>query len=396
NVVVDTTQALINSNVLLPAVQNVSLTANGGHTMTTYAENGAKTTTSTGDAITPVIAVAVSLVSSKADFAASSGPTTVLTGKLTETASQRATADTQAKGSATAAADALGISIAVTVAIHKVTATLERSITSVGLSLSATASSNTDAQATASATGSPAESSTGGSSTGESVDQTVADQRNFGEGESSDNLHTSDSGAPSTPSAKSSQSGGTPLQVAAAVAVNIAIVTQQASIADGLTVNAGIGDVSLNATGNTDAQAKADGSAVAASVTSGDPTANTVGAAVAINLAFPKTLATIGNGSLSAKNLSLTTGMTSAGSLADQQNDYDAEATSGAGGGKNSVAGSVALNLVLSNSEASVASGATLSLTGDATLSAASSSNSVAKALPAKGGASGGAFGLGL
>src|SRR4029077_9229050 len=77
NVVVDTTQALINGNVvLLPAVQNVSLTANGGHTMTTYAENGAKTTTASGDAITPVIAVAVSLVSSKADFAA--GAPTVL------------------------------------------------------------------------------------------------------------------------------------------------------------------------------------------------------------------------------------------------------------------------------------------------------------------------------
>src|SRR4029077_18735880 len=212
NVVVDTTQALINSNVLLPAVQNVSLTANGGHTMTTYAENGAKTTTSTGDAITPVIAVAVSLVSSKADFAASSGPTTVLTGKLTETASQRATADTQAKGSATAAADALGISIAVTVAIHKVTATLERSITSVGLSLSAVGSSNIDAQATASATGSPAENSSGGSSSGEAVDQTVADQRNFGEGEGHDNLGTTGSGAPSTPSAKSSQGGGAPLQ----------------------------------------------------------------------------------------------------------------------------------------------------------------------------------------
>src|SRR4029077_8096347 len=172
-------------------------------------------------------------------------------------------------------------------------------------------------------------------------------------------------------------------------------VTQQASIADGLTINAGTGDVVLNATGHTDAQAKADGSAVAAAPSGGGgATANTVGAAVAINFAKPQTLATIGNGTLSAKNLSLTTGMTNAGG--DMQNDYDAEATSGAGGGKNSVAGSVALNLVLSDSEASIASNATVNLSGDAPLSAASASNSVAKALPAKGGASGGAFGLGL
>src|SRR5258708_39321003 len=104
----------------------------------------------------------------------------------------------------------------------------------------------------------------------------------------------------------------------------------------------------------------------------------------------------MGNASVQAGSLEVTAGMTASG--ADSQNDYDAEATSGAGGGKNSIAGSLALNLVLSSTEATVAGGANLQLgSGNASLSASSASNSVTKALPGKsGGASGAAFGLGL
>ncbi len=74
--------------------------------------------------------------------------------------------------------------------------------------------------------------------------------------------------------------------------------------------------------------------------------------------------------------------------------------TSGAGGGKNSVAGSLAFNLVLISATASVGDSSVLTFaggTGDLTLTAGSKSVSTVKALPGtEAGASGEAFGLGL
>src|SRR4029077_19839664 len=78
-------------------------------------------------------------------------------------------------------------------------------------------------------------------------------------------------------------------------------------------------------------------------------------------------------------------------------NTFGAQATSGAGGGKNSIAGSLAFNLVLASSTASLGNGATVTLaggSGDVSISADPSSISTTKALSA--GATGSKFGLGL
>src|SRR6202022_821551 len=140
-----------------------------------------------------------------------------------------------------------------------------------------------------------------------------------------------------------------------AIGIDIAIVHQTATLPDNLTYKAG--EVSLSATGQTDAHSSAEGAAV----TTGPDTGNTIGAGVAITLAFPTTSATVGkNVTLNATGLSLSAGTTNAGG--DAQNDYGALATSGAGGGKNSVAGSLAFELLLSTSEASIGTGTTVNL----------------------------------
>src|SRR5205814_37475 len=81
----------------------------------------------------------------------------------------------------------------------------------------------------------------------------------------------------------------------------------------------------------------------------------------------------------------------------DTTNTFGAQATSGAGGGKNSVAGSIAFNLVLAQSSASVGNGVAVTLSGgtrDVSITADPDSISTTKAL--SGGVSGAKFGLGL
>src|SRR5207245_8708214 len=62
SVVDDTTTAAIGDNVTLTGTRALTLSATGGHTSTIQAENGAKTTAAGSDAITPVIAVGISIL----------------------------------------------------------------------------------------------------------------------------------------------------------------------------------------------------------------------------------------------------------------------------------------------------------------------------------------------
>src|SRR5207253_2689849 len=80
----------------------------------------------------------------------------------------------------------------------------------------------------------------------------------------------------------------------------------------------------------------------------------------------------------------------------DTTNRFGAEATSGAGGGSVGVAGSFALNIVNIETTGGIRSGATVNAgAGSVLLGAASKSESITKALPAGGGASGSSVGIG-
>ena len=95
--------------------------------------------------------------------------------------------------------------------------------------------------------------------------------------------------------------------------------------------------------------------------------------------------------------------LTSAGNkqqkLIDNENTSHTDATSGGGGGKIGVAGSVAVNVVDNDVEASVGRGGTSAITitgnGDVTISATNTSEAFSRALPAAGGASGKSVGVG-
>lgn len=95
----------------------------------------------------------------------------------------------------------------------------------------------------------------------------------------------------------------------------------------------------------------------------------------------------------------LTTLGTGTAKLTEATNTFSAEATSGAGGGKTSVAGSVAINIVLVNTDAALgATGTpTVTITGGANvaLKAETTSSTTAKALPADGGGIGSNVGVG-
>ena len=80
----------------------------------------------------------------------------------------------------------------------------------------------------------------------------------------------------------------------------------------------------------------------------------------------------------------------------DKTDTFDTEATSGAGGGKIGVAGSLALTVATVSSEATMADGAHVSAgTGDLSMTAEANSVSTVKALPSHGGGEGGKVGIG-
>src|SRR5205814_728003 len=121
-----------------------------------------------------------------------------------------------------------------------------------------------------------------------------------------------------------------------------------------------------------------------------------IGAAIALNVVDAENTATIDGGAhVTANGVTVEALVTDVDG--DTTNTFDAEATSGASGGKIGVAGSVAINAITSNtSEAVIQSGAVvLAGTGDVIVAAANTSEATAKALPLGEGVTGGNVGVG-
>ena len=168
------------------------------------------------------------------------------------------------------------------------------------------------------------------------------------------------SGSTTAPSASTSDGK---VNVAAAVALDLATTSSKATVeGTGVVLTAG-GLVTLASSANTDAATSADGSA------SQGATA-TIGAAVAITLANVTNQALLPAGdSVHAKALTVSATETVNG--ADATSTYGAQATSGAGGGKISVAGSLGLAVINQTTTAELA-GPVVLTGGDATITAAS------------------------
>ena len=182
--------------------------------------------------------------------------------------------------------------------------------------------------------------------------------------------------------------------MAAAVSVNLQTSSATATVPDNGNITAA-GLLKLSSSNNTDGTALTDGSAVGSTTTVG------IGAGISINLVKSANEASIGQGAVvSAHGVTLEALMTAtpvSGGGTDQTNTLDAEAKSGAGGSKVGLAGSLALNIADTSSQALIKTGASVNANGgDVVLSADDRTSTTGKALPADGGgASGGKVGIG-
>ena len=323
NIVEDETVAGLQAGATLTGADDLSLSASSTDSMVTEAEAGA----SAGTAIVPAVAISISNVTTTALLGA--GTPLTIAGNLTAQALQSASVATSAKGTAASTGTGVGVAFALTFATHLVSATPARSFTAGGsASLTARGYSSTSSSATASASGAPDTASS-------NVDGQAAGQRSFADSTAAAN-GAAGSATPSAPSAATSSGS---ISVAAAIAINLVTSTVTATIPELLSATSG-GALSLTAAAETDASANADAAA------SSGGSAN-VGAAVAINLANHTADASIGaEATVSSTGLTLSASTGGpAGSAANNTNSFGATAVSGAAGGSVGVAGSFALNV---------------------------------------------------
>src|SRR6185312_2744490 len=189
------------------------------------------------------------------------------------------------------------------------------------------------------------------------------------------------------------------VSVAAAVGVNVQTATVSATIPDTVSVTA-TGTLTLGTAANTDGNVTADGSAVGKE--GADPSKVGIGAAVAVNKVADSNVARLGDNTHTLGGLTieaLKTNIIKPASTDPRPDVFSTTATSGAGASKVGVAGSLALNLIDSESSARIAGGANVTITGGGAvqLSADAEGGVTATAAPTEaGGASGASAGIGV
>lgn len=406
NVVSNRTRAELADGTVLGGAGDLKLIADGASDIVTEAEAGSKG----GISITPSAAIAV--VNNTTAARIGTGGVLTLSGDLLLDAKQVSTLDTRAEGSSEGAKAAVGAAVAVALVDDRVSSDTARelvangsagagkgqvSFTASGVSASAVAakasavggSSEEDAGATDPATGQPKEDA--------SVDQKVGKQMGAGtrvkkNNNVGDTAEQNDTEAAAQDDSASASTSEGKLSVAAAVAVNRQRSSVSARVPDSGKVDAA-GLLTLSASNQSDGAARSDGSAVGSTAAVG------IGAGVSVNLLKSQNEASVGEQAVvKASGLTLQATMSDRlGDGSDLRHGIEAEAKSGAGAGKVGLAGSLALNIADTSSQALVKSGADVDLRdGALTLQADNRSDSSAKALPADdGGASGGKLGIG-
>lgn len=374
-IVDDTTVASIGDGAVVTGARNILISATSNDALTSEARTGAA---AASVAVAPFAAVAVSTVATSARIG--TGAILAVSGSVTDSASQLASASSVAGGSITSGTTAgIGAGLALTVADHSVSASTARSVTAVNnVTISASGLSSSAATSTASAAGGPENTASsgsggGGGAAGSGVDDQIAAARGNADAIAAAN-GAAGSGSTAAPSASTSDGR---VNVAAAVAVVVTTATARAGIEGaGVTVTTG-GSVTIASSAHTDAASVANGSGSQGSTA-------TIGAAVAITLANVTNEAVLPAGS-QVRATALTVAATVTPNGMDAVSTYGAQATSGAGGGKISVAGSLGLAVINQTTAAHVAG--TVALTGgDLTVTAASNVNSMVSADPTAGG----------
>ncbi|TAK65480.1 MAG: hypothetical protein EPO22_04755, partial [Dehalococcoidia bacterium] len=349
----------------------VTLAATGSHVADTKAEAGGE-----GGDVGIGGAVAIAVIDNVTTASIGSGAELDITGNFGATATHHGVSTTTADG--TAAGDtAVGAAIGLAFVDNRAISTAGRNVRANGsVSLAAHGDGKSVVLAKASAKGADkGEESTENGNT--KADDQKDDQVALANGKSGD--------GDSVGQTAEDGSGGD-VSVAAALALNVTDSEASARIGNGGTIIAGdgvgTGNLTLAASNNMDATATADGSAA-----TGD-SGTAVGIAVAINVADMTNEALIGDATVTAEGVSATASMKNLSG--DQKHLFEAKATSGASGGDTGVAGSFALNVSDTTTEAAVKSLASVTISdanGDVSLAATNTSESTVEAKATTGGA---------
>ncbi len=282
---------------------NVTIQAISHNDVDTTAKGGS----AGGVAITPVVSIAI--VHNTAQAVIESGTPLTVVGALTVSASHEGAIVTKGEGEAEAEDAAIGASLALTYVEDTVEAKTLRNVTAGGaISFTAHSTASSRSEAVASAKGAAGEDEGGGESEDETAQGQIDSQRGFGNQRASQNgSGGSGSGgeakASTTDDPSTTEEDEGAVSVAAAIGVNIAKSTVRASVADGLTLNAG-GTLTIGTGANIDAAGKANGSAV-------DPENSDVGigAAVAINYVETINEARLGDATVTATGVTVDAAM---------------------------------------------------------------------------------------
>ncbi|MHB1242601.1 MAG: beta strand repeat-containing protein, partial [Gaiellaceae bacterium] len=302
-VVNDHALAAIADDAVVSDAADLTLRAKAVHALVTQAKTGAK---SPEVAVAPAVAVTIHNVSSRATIGI--GAPIPVTGSIDAKAELTASADTTAEGDTEGDDASVGIAIALTFADHRVESGTSRNLSAGGdVSFQALGSSNASAVARASAAGAPGSSDANAPAS--DVNGQVQSERTAADSQAP--AGQQDSGSTAAPSAEDSSGDG--VSVAASVSVNLATSVSRAYIGDELTIVAA-GSLTVRSSANSDAKATADGTAKS----SGD-SSTAVGVGVAINLANVTNEATIGHGAnTSSDGVTIQALMTPGGSAAHE------------------------------------------------------------------------------
>jgi hypothetical protein len=409
NIVANRSVADVADGGVVTGAQDLTLSASATHAAETTAEAGS----SGGVSITPALALSLINNTTTARLGTLAAGTQVVTGAVTVSAAQHSTITTEASGKAAGSNAAIGAALALALVDDRVLATTERNVTATGaVSFSAAGASLSTLTAEASAVGAAPAEDDGTASDGGDVDTSVTSslssgsdkQKAAGVGDD-DQQDATDTAVDDEDSRSASTSEGK-VSVAAAVGINVQTASVTAAIPDDVAISAG-GVLTLAAINNTDGKIEAVGDAVGVEDEAGEtpPTSQVgIGAAVSVNVVKVRNDATLGNAVHSAGGLDLSATkrdvaafMANPASTATRTDDFLAKASSGAGGSKVGIAGSVALNLLDTQSVARVSGGATVTVTGggDVSLTTDNRTDTTAQALPVGGGATGDTVGVG-
>ena len=358
----DTTRAEIEDGARITGTAGEgAITATNAHNASIEAENGA--TSSGGTAVGAAVAIGVINNTTTAHFglddaATSADDMLTFTGGVKVGATHTANVSTLGHGDASGST-AVGVSVALNVIQDHTTSALDHSVHATG-DVAVTASSVTDSKAESRA------SAGGAKKGGDNSQQELDSQNGFANSKSGqsnttpsiqDNLNKGNDSSSSKTGAGSSSSLG----VAAAIGVNVDISEAHASVHAGTKVEAD-GSVKVASTSDTDASALAIGTAV--NITEQNSTA--IGAAVAVNVATLSNKATVGDGAQITGN-----GITVQAVMPDDpakqltaKHEFSTRALAGAAGQETSVAGSVAVDVQISDTAATVGNNTKLTSTG--------------------------------